>query len=195
MNNNQYLVHRRNRIKQRLRIRLGVLQMIHKPLLNLLLLPIVVGTVFIWIKKDIVIKFFNISQLLFLIYKYIIIILAILLPLLFIFALIEAIGNATAKQDEADLQEAFERQELRNGHPILMDKKRVNGSNVTMREFYSNIPMKTWVEKQENIADAMNVHFVESLRYGGKSNGKRIVIHTAPGREMTTRGNLYDDEI
>ena len=194
MNDNQYLEQRRSSKKQRLRIRLGILQMIHKPLLNILLIPIITLTVIIWMKKDIVFTLFEVPQILFPIYKYTIIILAVFLPLLFLFALIEAVGNVTARKDEADLQEAFDRQELRNGCPILMDKKRIKGSNVTMREFYSNIPMKTWIERQEEIADSMNVHFVEKLKYGGKSNGKRIVMHTAQGREITARGKLYDDE-
>lgn len=100
----------------------------------------------------------------------------------------------TARKDEADLYEAFGSQERRNGCPVLMDKKRIKGSRVTMREFYSNIPLKAWIERQEEIADSMNIHFVENLKYGGKSNGKRIVMYTAQGRETTARGKLYDEE-
>jgi hypothetical protein len=74
-----------------------------------------------------------------------------------------------------------------------MDKKRMK-SNVTMREFYSDISMNSWIEKQEEIADAMNCHFVEKLRYGGKADGKRIVMVTAKGRKNISRGNLYDEE-
>lgn len=194
MKNIDYIEQRRNRKKLRLILRLGILQMIHKPLLNFLLLPIIAGTVFIWIKKDIVCTLFDVPQILFPIYKYSILILAVLLPLLFLLAVIETIGNISARKDEADLHEAFDSQELRNGCPVLMDKKRIKGSNVTMREFYSNIPMKTWIERQEEIADSMNVHFVEKLRYGGKSDGKRIVMYTAKGRETTVRGKLYDEE-
>lgn len=189
-----YLEQRRNRIKLRLRLRLGVLQMIHKPLLNILLLPIIIGTIFIWVRKDIAFMIFNVPQILFPIYKYSILILAVLLPLISLLTVIEAIGNITARKDEADLYEAFESQELRNGCPVLMDKKRIKGSNVTMREFYSSIPMKTWIERQEEIADSMDIHFVEKLKYGGKSNGKRIVMHTARGRQRASRGMLYDEE-
>ena len=195
MNNIDYIQQRRNSKKQHLRIRLGILQMIHKPLVNLLFLPIIAGIVFLWIKKDLVFSIFDVPQILFPIYKYTILIMAILIPIICIFAVIEAIGNVTARKDEADLQDAFDRQELRNGCPVLMDKKRIKGSNVTMREFYSSIPMRIWIERQEDISDAMNIHFVEKLHYGGKSDGKRIVMYTAKGRKMASRGDLYDDEL
>jgi hypothetical protein len=107
---------------------------------------------------------------------------------------IDAIGEITASKDEAKLYVAFNSQELRNGCPILMDKKKIQG-NVIMREFYSDIAMKIWIERQEDIADAMNIHFVEKHRYGGKSDGKRIVMITAQGRKTVPRSNLYDDEL
>ena len=54
--------------------------------------------------------------------------------------------------------------------------------------------MNLWVERQEEIADAMNIHFVQNFRYGGKSNGNRIVMYSAEGREASSRGVLYDEE-
>jgi predicted membrane protein len=195
MNNVDYIQRRQNSRKQWLRIRLGVLQMIYKPLFHLFLLPIIAGTIFLWVKKDIAFTLFDVPQILFPIYKYSVLLIMVLLPVIFTLAVIEAIGNMTAKKDEQNLAEAFDNHDLRNGCPILMNKKRIKGSNVTMREFYSSgIPMKVWVEKQENIADVMNVHFVEPFRYGGKSNGRRIVMYTAPGRETVLKGILYDDE-
>lgn len=195
MNNVDYIQRRQNSRKQWFRIRLGVLQMIYKPLFHLFLLPIIAGTIFLWVKKDIAFTLFDVPQILFPIYKYSVLLIMVLLPVIFTLAVIEAIGNMTAKKDEQNLAEAFDNHDLRNGCPILMNKKRIKGSNVTMREFYSSgIPMKVWVEKQENIADVMNVHFVEPFRYGGKSNGRRIVMYTAPGRETVLKGILYDDE-
>lgn len=194
MNDIDYVQQRRNSRKQRLRIRLGVLQMIHNPLLNILLIPIAALTVLICKEKDRLFTIIEVPQILFPLYKYSIVIIATIIPMLIILTLIDSVGNATARKDECDLQEAFDGQDLRNGCPILMNKKNIKGSNVTMREFYSSIPLKIWVEKQENIADSMDVHFVEKLRYGGKSNGRRIVMYTAPGRDTTLRGKLYDDE-
>lgn len=174
-------------------MRLGILQTIHTPLLNLCFVPIVAGTVFLWMKKDKAFSLFDVPQILLPIYRYIIMIIAVLIPIICIVALIDVIGEFTARKDEAKLYVAFNSQELRNGCPILMDKKRMK-SNVTMREFYSDISMNSWIEKQEEIADAMNCHFVEKLRYGGKADGKRIVMVTAKGRKNISRGNLYDEE-
>lgn len=191
-NNNQ----RRNRIKQWLRIRLGILQMIHMPILNILFVPIVIFAVEIWKVKDKLFAMIEIPQILLPICKFSINFFGVMLPIFVLFFLIEVIGNITARKDEQDLEEAFDKKDLRNGRPILMSKKRIKGSNVIMREFYSSsIPMKVWVEKQQDIADSMNIHFVEPLRYGGKSNGRRIVMYTASGRENASRGNLYDDEL
>lgn len=190
-NNNQ----RRNRVKRWLRIRLGILQMIHKPLFNILLVLLVIFAAVAWKVKDKVFNMVEIPEILTPICKFSINFFAVMFPILVLLFLLEVIGNLTAGKDEQEIAEAFDNHDLRNGCPILMNKKRIKGSDVTMREFYSSgIPMKTWVEKQEDIADSMNVHFVEPLRYGGKSNGRRIVMYTALGRETASRGNLYDDE-
>ena len=112
-----------------------------------------------------------------------------------IFSVIIGIANVLAQKDEAALQNAFNPQELRNGCPILISKKQIKGSRVTRREFYSNIPMRIWVERQEDIADAMNIHFVEKLQYGANGNGKRIVMYTVAGRKSISKKELYDDEL
>lgn len=193
--NEVYIQKRRNRQKIFLRLRFGISQMIYKPLLSVLLFPIVASTIFLWMKKDVIYTLFDVPYFLLPMYHYTILSLLILLPVICIFTVIMGIANLLAQKDEADLQNAFNKQELRNGCPILMNKRRIKGSNVIMREFYSNIPMRTWLERQEDIADAMNVHFVEELCYGGKSNGKRIVMYTAQGRKTTSRGTLYDEEL
>ncbi len=187
---------RRNRIRQWLIIRLGFLQIIHMPILNILFVPIVILAVAIWKVKERMFALIDIPKILLPIYIFSFNFFAVVLPILILLFLLEAVGNLTARKDEQDLAEAFDSHDLRNGCPILMNKKRIKGSNVIMREFYSSsIPMKVWIEKQEDIADSMNVHFVEPLRYGGKSNGRRIVMYTASGRENVSREDLYDDEL
>ncbi|MDF2988297.1 MAG: hypothetical protein K0R50_3807 [Eubacterium sp.] len=169
--------------------------MIYKPLLNILLVPIVILAIAIWKRKDVIFTLFAVPNIFFPIFKYSITIIVVMIPFLLLLGLIETIGNITAQKDEGDLEEAFDNQDLRNRCPILMNIKRIKGSDVTMREFYSSIPLKTWTEKMDNIADSMSVHFVEKIKYGGRSNGKRIVLYTTPGRESTLRGKLYDDEL
>jgi hypothetical protein len=86
----------------------------------------------------------------------------------------------TGRKDEADLQEAFEKNELRNGCPILINKKRIKGSDVIMREFYTEIPEKIWDKRKNEIADSMNIHYVKKdkpFSHGEKANGRRIVMY------------------
>lgn len=192
--NEDYICKRRNRQRLFLRIRFGVSQLIYKPLLNFLLLPIGACTIWLWMKKDVVYTFFDVPYFLLQIYHYTILVLFVLLPVICIFAVITGIANVLAQKDEADLQNAFNTHELRNGCPILMSKKCIKGSNVIRREFYSDIPMRIWVERQGDIADSMNIHFVEKLRYGGNANGKRIVMYSVTGRKNTYREELYDDD-
>lgn len=188
MNNN-------NRKKQWLRIRLGILQMIHNSLFSILLLPILVFTVILWKERDKILAIFDVPAILFPVWKGSLYSFLTMIPIFTLILILWGIGNVTARKDEHDLQEAFDKHDLRNGSPILMSKKRIKGSNVIRREFYSSIPMKVWVDKQEYIADCMNVHFVEPLQYGGKSNGRRIVMNTAKGRKPVSKGDLYDDEL
>ena len=115
-------------------------------------------------------------------------------PLALLAAVVSIISVATALRDEANIQMAFTKDELRNGSPILINKKRIKGTDVIQREFYSNIPLRIWKKRTEDLSDSLNVHFVEEIRYGGKSNGKRIVICTAPSRDLPNRTILYDDE-
>lgn len=192
--NTQYIECRWNKKRNFCHWKLGIQQMINYPLLNILLLPIIVLTVTIWVKMDVVFIIFDVPEMLFTIYNITIKIIAVLIPLLLLWALIDTTGSLTAHKDEATVQMAFKEKELRNGSPILMYKKTDKKSGVTVREFYSPIPMKLWIERREEIADAMNIHFVQDFKYGGKSNGNRIVMYSAEGRKAMTRGVLYDDD-
>ena len=120
---------------------------------------------------------------------------SIFVPLFLIVAIIALIGVLSAIGDEANVEIAFSRDELRNGCPTLINKKRIKDTDVILREFYSNIPLRIWNRRTEELSDSLNVHFVEEIQYGGKSDGKRIVIRTAPSRELPQRITLYDDEL
>ncbi len=197
MENNHYFITQKNRRKQLLRIRLGFFQFVHKPVLNLLWLFVVAFTVVITILKNEIVEITNIPPIIKPIFNITINLFVFLIPALLILALLERIGELTARRDEAKLMIAFSAKDLRNGCPILISKRKAKDTeDVTVREFYSNIPYDAWIEKKESIADAMNIHFVEDIQYGGKksNNGKRIVIKTAKGRKPTDRGVLYDEE-
>ena len=196
MQNNNYHIRRKAKIKQLLRLRLGFLQFIHKPALNLLWLFVGVFTAIIVVLKNKIIEAVAISQIIEPVFNIALNVLAFLIPIIMIFAILEYIGELTARRDENKLMVAFSAKDLRNGCPILINKRKIKGTDVTVREFYSNIPYEIWIENKEAIADAMNVHFIDELQYGGKgnNNGKIIVIKTAKGRKPTDRGILYDEE-
>lgn len=108
--------------------------------------------------------------------------------------ILDYIGKLTARKDEVALLIAFSAKDLRNGCPILMSKKKLKGTNVKRHEYYSDIPLCIWKERENAIADAMNICLVEDICYGGRENGKRIVIYTTSGRKAENREKLYDEE-
>lgn len=194
MKHDKYLTQRRNRLIQYLRLRLGVQQLFNKPILNILLIPIIVLFVVLWKEKNKAILLFDVPEILLSAFHFSISFMAIMIPILLFLLILETIGKLTARKDEVALMIAFEPKELRNGCPILMSKKKLKGTNVIRREYYSDIPLHMWKEKIEAIADAMSIRFVEEIQYGGRANGKRIVIYTTSGRKAESREKLYDEE-
>ncbi|MCM1285798.1 MAG: hypothetical protein NC213_04080 [Acetobacter sp.] len=197
MENNNYQIRRKAQIKQLLRLRLGFLQFIHRPVLNLLWLFVGVFIAIIVILKNKIVEVIAIPQIIEPIFNIALNVFIVIMPILLIVALLENIAECTAKRDENALMVAFSSKALRNGCPILISKKRIKNSDVITREYYSNISLDVWNEHKNAIADALNAHFIEEIQYGGKgnNNGKIIVIKTAKGRKPIDRGVLYDDEL
>lgn len=189
-----YRQKRRNRRKEFYRIRLGILQMLYKPYLFILVFPIILLTIYICINRSFILELFNVPEMLLEIYKYSFYVLIFLLPSIFILGIFELIGYMTARDDEASLEEVFSGQEQRNGYPILINKKRIKKTNAIMRIFYTEIPMRIWVERQEEIQDLMNVRFVEKIKHAD-AHGRKIMLVTVSGRESNITGDLYDDEL
>lgn len=193
-----YLKERRNRITLYFRLGMGLRQLIYRPYNNIIIFLMIYIFVRIWISKELFFTLAAVPTLLIPVYQYIFSGIVILITMLLFIGFIKYLGEMASRRDEAHLIVAFTAKDLRNGHPILIKRTKVKGTNVTIREFYSNIPMKTWIDTKEAIADQMNVHFVEpSIEYGGKkkNNGNRICLYTAPSRKRIERGNLYDDEL
>lgn len=176
--------------------RLAIGQMKQYPLLLGFTLPIIVMTVIIWLKMNDVIAILNIPKIILPVYSAIAKLIGILIPILLVWGLIDIMGTLTARKDELAIQMAFKETELRNGNPILMYKRNDKKSGVIVREWYSPIPMKLWIARQEEIADAMNIHFVEKFRYGGNSDGNRIVMCSAKGRgTLVKESPIYDKDL
>ena len=174
------------------RIKLGISQFSNYPFLNFIWVLITVGTVLLVNGKGKIVDMLYTTPQLTPIINVCLNFLLVFIPVIISISIIQGIGELTARKDEADLMFVFDKKELINGCPILIYKRTLK-NGVTIREFYSKIPMSRWRERKETLADVFNVHFVGEIEYGGKSNGNRILIKTAKGRKAKDRGVLYDD--
>ncbi|MGX8701805.1 SNF2-related protein [Caproiciproducens sp.] len=84
--------------------------------------------------------------------------------------------------------------------PALISCKRIKNTQVSVQvsvmEFYSlGVAMEIWETHRTEIQDALNVHFVEPIKYGGRNGRNRIiiVITAAPGAETQRKDVLYDE--
>lgn len=194
--NNKYIENKQNRKRNVCHWKLAIGQIRQYPLLLIFILPIVIFTVFIWSNINSVIMTFNVPKIILPVYTNIVKFLGVLIPILLLWGLIDIIGTLTAREDEGTIQMAFKEGELRNGSPILMYKRKDKKTGITVREWYSHLPMKLWIEHQDEIADALSLHFVQPFSYGGKSNGNRIVMYSAEGREFATKNKpVYDEAL
>lgn len=195
---NSYLRKRELRMKNLFRLYLGLQQLIYRPYINVAVIMVIVLFALGWIYKDRLIIMENLSPISHIIMQHCTSITLVLLELLSFYEIIQKLGEMAARHDESCLIVAFKASDLQNGYPILITKKKIKNTDVTVREFYTNISMSRWREMQEEISDAMNIHFVTPyMEYGGKNkdNGKRIIIYTAPTRKATRKEILYDTEI
>ncbi len=127
-----------------------------------------------------------------------IMIILIVLPVLLFLAFLEAIGEFTARKDEQAIAIVFSDTDLRNGHPILLSKRKDKETGIIIREFFSLIPKERWLDNSTSIAEKFNEHFCreDGITYGGfkTPNGRKIRLRTMKGIERQDRGSLYDEE-
>ena len=180
---------------------LGLRQMKRHPALLLLFMPIISITVVIWWNMDTLCNLLDLHdiELLETAYQYSVRFVGVIIPLLLTWGLIELIGDLTARRVEARISMAFSSKELRYGAPILTFIDTYKGA--TIREFYSPIPMGSWIQNQHAIEDMLCEHFVTDIEYSRYDahnrpvNKHKICICTCKGRKPGPReGDLYDDE-
>lgn len=195
MQNNQYNTEMNIRKKGLYRMRLGASYFKEIPLLNCIWIFWVVEIVLLEIWKNKMLEEFTVIEFMLPILSICLIGIEIILPVFTIIAILKGIGELVARKEEADLIFVFKGLDIRGREPILVRKKKIKKKGITIREYYSKIPMEVWQERKETIADVMNVTFVEDITYGGKGNrnGNRIVMKTVKGRKPADRGVLYDD--
>ncbi len=177
------------------RLALALQQLISRPYLNFFPLAVLASFYRFWVQKS---DFYaNSPELILPLWRGIVEIGGTSLFVILFILTVYWIGVITAKRDEHSLEIAFTEHDLRNGCPVLIKKRMDKETRVTTRVFYSNISMERWKVNKENIADSMNLHFVNpDLEYGGKNKdyGKWIVMYSQKGRKPLERGVLYDEE-
>ena len=105
----------------------------------------------------------------------------VVVTIAFILAIIESIGELTARKDEADMMLVFgNKRDVINQPPILIKKKWDKKRGTIQREFYTSISME---------------HLIGDFSYGGKrkNKGNHIFFETGKGRKVQGRGTLYDE--
>ena len=191
----QYNQNRYNRKHQWYRFKLGVHQLGNYPVINLLWIIVIIIIYFLIHTRKIVLISFNTPQILEPFFSGCMTFFVIIFPILLVIGLLQGIGELTAKRDEADIFRAFsDRRDVMNEAPILIFKKKIKGKKVTVREFYTTIPMERWQQKKKAISDIMNIHLIGEIEYSNH-NGNKIIMKSVKGRKATERGILYDDTL
>lgn len=176
--------------------KLGIMQMIQFPLLNILLLFIIILTVIIWLKMDYAFTVFDVPKIMFPFYTAIIRVFGVLIPLILVWGLIDVIGSKIARKDEVFMQMAFDEKELRNGSPILMYKSKDKTRGYIIRVWYSPIPLKIWIECQDRIEHQMKESIIKELDYDDKAKDNRIVMISVKGmKRVKEEKPVLDNEL
>jgi hypothetical protein len=195
--NNQYNERRYKQKIQWYRFTFGLQQMKNHPMVNFLWIVYVAGLItLVWGEKKLF-KFIEVPSLIEPLFRWCMMPLVIILPIICAVGLCQFVGNLFAKNDEAKMCLVFgSKRDVKNQPPILIRKKRDRKSNVTIREFYTTIPMKRWKENKDAICDILDSRMIGDILYGGKKHnkGNRIYFESAKGRITTEREIMYDDE-
>ena len=172
---------RYNHIRQWLRIRLAVMVLFRKPVLNLLCLSIItITTVLVLHVKKIILYHLNVSGMLYSAYDCVTNFLAILFLILLILGMLTFIAERSSMVEEY-LWDIFAQKKLKY-YPILIDYYKEKDKTVFYK-FYSWIPYKVWLQKEGEFSTIFG-GFVE-MKYIGKH---KIIL------KVTTKERIYDDK-
>ena len=190
---------RRNRTILWLRLCSGMREVATRPLKGIPLVLLCGVFVFIWNTRNMLVQpFHNSNPLLSTVCSYLIIVFIPMFFLLLLAGLLFLFGTPfRAKAIEASLLQIG--LSNRYGHaPALISRKHVKNTSVSVLMFYSPaVGMERWEKQKSEVQDALNLHFVEPIKYGGRkaSNRNIIVITATSGVAIRREDTLYDDEI
>ncbi len=194
-----YAKKRRNRTILWLRLRSGIRELTARPWKGLSVALLCIAFILVWNIRDTLCRPFSNSIPLFsIVCGYLIAVSILLLFLLLLLGLLILLGMPyRAKAIEDNLLQIGLSNRY-NHAPVLISRRRVKNTEVSVMAFYSlGVGMERWEKQGVEIQDALNVNFVESIKYGGRDGRNRniIVITAAPGVGAHREDTLYDDEI
>ncbi len=190
--NKEYSINRYQKRKRKYRIKLGLETFIQYPVLNLIWIALTVITVKLTILLYKKIEEQNIPRILEPVYKYLPIIVVIVVFGVIVYAILYEVAEHIAKDDEANIREAFEENELNDMPPILKSKRKIK-KHIYKRTFYTNIPVGRWNELIEEIQVS-----TETKRKGeieGGETSREITITSIDVGEKDESEELSDEEL
>lgn len=183
-----------NRKRNMYRVVLGIEQIVLKPFLITLLLPFPILFFIVWVNRFLLVSSLNIAEAFYDFNVLVISILCVVLSVIFVIGIISLIGEIVAKKHERTITDAFEKNDLRMGEPILISKKRDKNNRITTFVFYTKIPIDIWMERKIYIQSALKGRLIENCSYYRK-NMHKIVVKVSDDIEMQKRKNCYDEFI
>ena len=195
-NDNRYNEEYYNRKKNISHWRLAFQQIKVAPILLILYIPIIGLTIGIWNKMDSLLTLFEVPKILLPIYEIAMKSFGVIIPIIFSWTVIEAIGLLVARKDEQLIMMAFDEKELRNGSPVLMYKSKDKIKGYIRREWYSPIPLDIWVERQKRIEHHMKETIIKELDYDKRAKDNRIIVISVKGmRRVKEDITFLDNEL
>lgn len=191
--NMEYLRTKYRRLESKAHFEYGVQTLIQKPISNILLVLLIILFGITWQNRGVwLIRGILANEV---IAKTLSLFL-IVADAMVLYIVVLCIGALRARKTEALISSAFKPQDIRYGAPILKSCRR-KGKNVLIYELYTvNVALSVWQERQENIAQVLDIHFVSPyIQYGGKnqSSSKTVLLYTAKGQEKRRKEPLYDE--
>lgn len=186
---------RRSRTILRLRLGSGIKEAV-KTWKGISILLLCAAFILLWNKRNTLVPFYHDTPMLSTVWGYIS---AVFIPLIFLLLLVGLLlilGTPfRAKTVENSLLQIGLANRYGNA-PALISCKRIKNTQVSVMAFYSlGVGMEKWETHRAEVQDALNVHFVEPIKYGGRSGRNRniTVITAAPGAEIRREDVLYDE--
>lgn len=188
--NNDFNIKNYNRKRHWHRLTLGLVQVLHHPVLFLaLLLPILFALILGFARKELLTAL-AIPSALEPLFSGCLLFAVIVVPILFAVLILQGIGEAAAKKIEAKILLCFDDKHLRHGAPLLVSRKYKASRHYY--EFQSYIPMSVWCDKKDTLADMLDCRII-SIDYG--KHGDRVVLTIAKGRKTRVERRIYDEHL